>query len=157
MCDARCASPSALTRRGFLAESTVAAVGALLAACGDGQLGPTITPDDGATLTVRLSDFPALEQVGVPVRVDANSNKPRALVRTGPATFVAFELLCTHQGAPLNVQADGFACSLHRARFAAEGRPVVGPSGDARTIASVAPLKQLPVEVNRAAGVVRIG
>lgn len=157
MCDAQCGSRSALTRRGFLAESTVAAVGALLAACGDGQLGPTITPDDGATLTVRLSDFPTLERVGVPVRVDANSSNPRALVRTGPGTFVALQLLCTHQGAPLNVQADGFACTLHRARFAADGRPVAGPRGDTGTLGSVSPLKQLPVEVNRAAGVVRIG
>lgn len=145
-----------VNRRQFLASSTLAAVAAVLAACGDGQLGPEIV-DDGTRLTVRLSDFPALEQVGVPVRVDANSSNPRALVRTGPSAFVAFQLLCTHQGAMLSVEDNGFACTLHRARFAADGNPLVGPSGDTTTLTRVAPLKQLPVEVNMAAGVVRIG
>lgn len=144
-------------RRRFIASATLAAVAAVLTACGDGQLGPQITPDDGTRLTVRLSDFPALEQVGVPVRVDGNSGNPRALVRTGAGTFAAFQMLCTHQGAPLNVQNNEFACTLHRARFAADGTPLAGPRGDSASIASVSPLKQLPVEVSMAAGIVRIG
>jgi len=150
----------ALSRRAFLAQSTLAAVSAVLvSACGDGEIGPTATTDNGTTatgtLTVRLADHPALAMVGVPVRVDPGTAQPRALVRTGANSFAAFSMICTHASCLTNVQGSQFVCPCHGSRFAATGAVLAGPSG--APASSIAPLRALAVTVDQGAGTVRIG
>lgn len=149
-----------LTRRGFLAESTLAAVAALLAACGDGQLGPTITPDAATTdsNTLRLSDYPALAVVaGVTfIRMRTVS---LALVRAGEAEFVALARACPHQGPLVDASSSGFTCPRHGARFSLAGQFVGGPAATVKTFKGLPQrnMRSYPVQYDRAAGTLTIG
>ena len=122
--DGPCAG-CAIDRRTFLSQSTLAAVTALLVeACGTGTWDPvspaaSVIPSTG--LSYRLTDYPALANVGGIVKVVDPSGGPLALVRTGAATFVALSLVCPHQGTTVNVSGSGFLCPNHGARFAANG------------------------------------
>lgn len=115
-----------LSRRAFVGSSTLLAVTALLAGCGDGQIGPggnpvgPTTPGAGGTTTIRLADYPALQNVGGIARVDTASG-PVAVVRETQSTFAAFSMVCPHQGATLNIRANGFSCPSHGATFSAAG------------------------------------
>ncbi|HET7232157.1 MAG TPA: Rieske (2Fe-2S) protein [Longimicrobium sp.] len=117
------ACQACLSRRAFVGQSTLLAVSALLAGCGDGQIGP-VGPAAGGTqggsTTVRLADYPALQTVGGMVRVNTGSG-PVAVVRATQATFAAFSMVCPHQGATLNLRAAGFSCPSHGATFNAGG------------------------------------
>ncbi len=126
MCDG-CASTS---RREFIARATLASVVALLAACGDGQIGaglPTdVNPGGGTTTTsgklvVALAKFAALANVGGVARVDGNTRTPVAVARTGTSTFVALSMICPHQGTTVNIVGGGFLCPNHGARFTSAG------------------------------------
>lgn len=136
---ASCSAPSAsssivgvddLTRRGFLSVSAAgAALALLVAACGDGQIGAGSPTDPGGgtvpasgALVVKLSTFPALASVGGAARVDGNTHKPIALVRTGSETFVALSMACPHQGTTVRIVGSGFFCPNHGAQFALGGQ-----------------------------------
>lgn len=121
-----CGSRDGVTRRDFIASSTLAAVAAMLAACGDGQIGmssPTglALPGGAGALTVNVADFPALANVGGMARVDGGIGAPVALVRTGTSSFAAFSLVCPHQGSTVNISGAGFRCPNHGATFDASG------------------------------------
>jgi cytochrome b6-f complex iron-sulfur subunit len=119
-----------VNRRAFLAKSALAAAAfAGLDACGDGQIGaPERAPTPvGGPYTIRLADFPALQQVGT--LVDLGSAAPeRAAIRTGPTTFVAFSKLCTHQQCTTDVRNNRFDCPCHGSRFANDGSVITGPA-----------------------------
>lgn len=121
-----------VSRREFVARSTLAAVAAFLAACGDGQIGayvstaPGSTPGNRAGLTVRVADFPALANVGGIARVDGGVGIPVALVRTGASSFAAFSMVCPHQGTTINIAGSGFKCPNHGATFDASGANIGG-------------------------------
>src|SRR3569833_1529824 len=84
-----------MNRRGFLAKSALAAATLVAAeACGDGQIGPRPITDIGGAVTVKLSDFPALADVGTVVDI----GHERAVIRTGATTFRAHSKVCTHEG-----------------------------------------------------------
>ena len=84
-CSARAAhSASSLDRRTFVAQSTLAAVGALLAsACGGGAsaTGPG-GPGGSGSLSVQVSQYPALATVGGIARVDSGGGTPVAAVQS---------------------------------------------------------------------------
>ncbi len=117
-----------LSRREFVARSTLAAVAAVLAgACGDGIIGatgPVGTPGNGAggatVSTFRLSDLPALANVGGIAAANAGG-APIALVRTGATTVAAFSLACPHQGTTVTIVGSGFRCPNHGATFTSAG------------------------------------
>lgn len=164
MCDERCViqrfggdgEPRIVgpSRRQFISRSVVAACAALLAqACGDGEIGgvgpaPPEVLDEG--LTVRISDFPALQQVGGIARVDGNTSNPIAVSRLGPNAFVALSMICPHAGyKPIDILSTGFRCPNHKAMFAADG----DWTGGQRT----RDLQSYPVSYNAAGGTLVIG
>lgn len=98
----------------------MAAVAALLDACSVGG-GNFFTGPSGGPLTVKVSDFPALATVGGIARVDNGNGAPTALVRTGTSTFRGVTMVCTHQGATIDVSGSGFRCPNHGAIFNSAG------------------------------------
>jgi Rieske Fe-S protein len=150
--DGPCAA-CAIDRRTFLSQSTLAAVTALLVeACGTGTWDPVSPPTNvipSTGLSYRLSDYPALANVGGIAQVVDPTGVPLALVRTGAATFVALSLVCPHQGTTVNVSGSGFLCPNHGARFAADGTWTGGQA--------TASLTSYPVTYNASAGNLSIG
>jgi Rieske Fe-S protein len=98
----------------------MAAAALMLGACSSAAVDFFTGPSGGA-LTVRLSDFPALASVGGLARVDMNVGAPTALVRTGASSFLGLTMVCTHQGATINIDGAGFRCPNHGALFNAAG------------------------------------
>ena len=141
-----------VNRRDFLTRSALAAAALVaLEGCGDGQIGP---PDrsgaqpSGGAVTIKLSDFPALATVGVPVIL----KNERAVVRTGASSFVAVSRICTHQGCDIDVQGDHFQCPCHLSQFTATGAVIRGPT----TGESIGPLHQLAVTFDATAGTLTV-
>jgi Rieske Fe-S protein len=116
---ARCSAVS-VDRRTFLSAATLAAVVALLQACGS-STADFFTGPSGGALTVKLSDFPVLASVGGLARVDNGVGAPTALVRTGASSFRGVTMVCTHQGATIDVTGSSFRCPNHGALFNAAG------------------------------------
>lgn len=142
------------SRRQFVAQATLAAVAALLtSACGDGEIGGggvTAPPVLAEGFTIRIADFPALQQVGGIARVDGGSQNPLAVSRLGPTSFVALSMTCPHAGyRPINIAASGFRCPNHGAVFAADG----SWTGGQRT----RDLQSYPTVYNAGAGTLAIG
>jgi Rieske Fe-S protein len=164
MCDERCPVHRAgrgetyeiigPSRRQFIAQSTLAAIVALLTtACGDGEIGGVGPPAPEVLaqgFTIRITDFPALQQVGGIARVDGNTSNPLAVSRLGPSTFAALSMICPHAGyKPISILSSGFRCPNHRALFAADGNWI----GGQRT----KDLQSYPVTHNAGAGTLTIG
>jgi cytochrome b6-f complex iron-sulfur subunit len=134
-----CTGCGGMDRRAFLAAGTVAAVSALLAACGGDATGPQ--PSGPYTITV--ADYPALASVGGIAVV----NGAVAVVRTNTG-YVALSRVCPHQGATVNATSGGFTCPRHGARFNATG----GWVGGERTSS----MRQLASTFNEASGVLTV-
>jgi Rieske Fe-S protein len=124
MAEARaCDHSCAIGRREFLSGTAALAALAMLEACGAGTLtGVDAGTLGGGPIVVTLSQYPALANIGTPVRVDGGSGTPVALVRTSSATFTALSMVCTHQGTTVNISGGGFLCPNHGARFASSGQ-----------------------------------
>jgi Rieske Fe-S protein len=112
-----------LSRRAFLGQSALAAA-ALLAACGDGQIGGGGTTGPIQSVTVTASAFPGLATVDTLVDINAQI----AAKRTGPATFVAFSRACTHEGTRIDLVQTGFFCPSHGSQFDNNGHVTAGPA-----------------------------
>jgi cytochrome b6-f complex iron-sulfur subunit len=107
------------SRRDFLASGAAAAITAVLAtACGGNGGGDTVTGP--VSLTVQVSSYTALANVGGMARVTA-SGTPIAVVRTGMDTFAAYSLICPHRGCTVDINGSGFVCPCHGARFSSTG------------------------------------
>ena len=98
------------------------AVGAVLSACGDGVIGSGVdnTLTGPVNLTVKVSDYAALGTVGGIVRLNGTST-PIAVVRSATATYLAFSMICPHQGTTIGITSSGFKCPNHQATFNAAG------------------------------------
>ena len=110
-------------RRQFLSAAALAAVSAMLAACGASDaLAPALT----SAVTVNVSTYPALGSVGGVALVTLQGS-PFAIVRTGTSSFLALSRICPHQGSTVNtVSGGGFLCPNHGARFDANGNWIGG-------------------------------
>jgi cytochrome b6-f complex iron-sulfur subunit len=138
-----------VSRRQFLAKSALGAAAlATLDACGDGQIGPSAVKL-GSGVTINVSDFPGLTNVGTVVAITGD----RALVRTSATTFQGFSRVCTHQGCVTDIRNNRFECPCHGSIFSSDGSVVRGPD-----IASppIAPLDKLAATFNQAAGTVTV-
>lgn len=114
--------PSCLDRRAFLTNTSLLAVGALLAsACGNGTIGGGITDIGTVGVTVKLSDYPALATVGGIARLNGTAS-PIAVVREAVAEYRAFSMVCPHQGTTIGINGTGFLCPNHEARFSGTGK-----------------------------------
>lgn len=138
-------------RRDFLSTTTLAAVGAVLAACGGGGGdGPTspgggnvpTTPTAGSKLTIRIADFPALATVGGIAAVGDLGGVPVAVVRSAATTYLGFSRICTHESCVVNVGSTGFNCPCHGSTYNAAGTNTGGPAPR--------PLAALRVSINGA-------
>ena len=127
-------------RREFLSQATLAAVSALLAGCsggGDGTFAPKPANTEpapgtsGGTLTVTLSAFPALVNIGGIAAVGSLGLKPVAVVRTGASGYTALSRVCTHAGCDVNIAGGGFSCPCHGSQFDATGQATNGPAENA--------------------------
>jgi Rieske Fe-S protein len=141
----RCTGCTPIDRRSFLAQSTLVALGALLAGCST-STGPGGT---GLPLVVNLLDFPALGPVGGIARVDNGSGTPVAVVHVSESSYLAFSLVCPHQGYLVAPNGSAFLCTGHGARFAADGHWIGGqPTGN---------LRGLPVAAGDTPGTLIVG
>ena len=120
---AHCGEQSGTTRREFITAAAASAVAALLVtACGGGSASDsTGVVDTGpVSLSVQVSNYAALANVGGIARVDSGGS-PVAAVRTGASTFAAFSLICPHFGCTVGINGSAFLCPCHGARFASSG------------------------------------
>ena len=123
-------SSDQVDRRQLLKQGVLAAVAATLSAtvsaCARAALPVNTAPTTSTTplgawsIRVRPADFPALANVWGIARVDGDSDKPVAVVRT-PTGFAAFSLRCPHAGATVEFSGDKFVCPGHGAEFKADG------------------------------------
>jgi cytochrome b6-f complex iron-sulfur subunit len=108
-----------LGRREFLQRSALfAAAAAALAACAPSDAtGPSL----GGMVQVKVTDYPALANVGGIATLTTSNGSPIAVVRTGAESFVALSRVCPHQGATVNSTGSGFFCPGHGAQFSDTG------------------------------------
>jgi len=140
-----------MNRRGFLAKSALAAATLVAAeACGDGQIGPRAVTDTSGAITVKLTDFPGLANVGTIVDI----GHERAVERTGATTFRAHSKICTHEGCDVDIRNNRFECPCHGSIFAADGSVIRGPSV---APVPIGPLPALAVTFDSAAGTITVG
>jgi cytochrome b6-f complex iron-sulfur subunit len=119
-----------LSRREFLTKSTLAVAGAaaVVAGCGDGQIGGVTTlPSLDTPLTLKVSTVPALATVGQLAIHPTNGGV--ALKRTGPSTFLALSTTCTHEGTRISLLgSNSFECPNHGSRFDSDGNVTRQPN-----------------------------
>jgi len=120
-----------LSRRAFLAKSTlaVAGVAALTAGCGDGQIGGFATTAPIVTgLTLKVSTVPALATVGLLALHPTDARI--AIKRTGSTTFLALSTTCTHEGTRIDIVGNrlSFECPNHGSRFDSDGNVTRQPN-----------------------------
>ena len=114
---------SLIDRRRFVTMGALAAAAAALAACGG--LGSPITGPSSVSLSLKVSDYASLANVGGVALVSA-SGSPIAVVRTSATTFIALSRICPHQGGTIETASGGFFCPNHGAEFNLSGTWVGG-------------------------------
>ena len=72
---------------------------------------------------------------------------PVAIARTGTSQYIAFNLLCPHQGVTVTRNESGWVCNAHGSEFEADGDLVLGPATTGLT--------RLPMKISK--GVATIG
>ena len=117
---AHCAGQSGTSRREFIAASAASAVAALLVTACGGASGTTGVNTGPVSLSVQVSSYSALANVGGIAEVDRGGT-PVAAVRTGANSFAAFSLICPHNGCKVGITGSSFVCPCHGARFASSG------------------------------------
>jgi len=122
---ASCAEKAGTSRREFITTSAASAVAALLVAACGGASGTTGIGGGPVTLSVQVSNFPALANVGGIARVDTGGT-PVAAIRTGATTFAALSLICPHFGCTVGINGRAFLCPCHGAQFASTGTWIGG-------------------------------
>ena len=114
-----------LSRREFLTRSTLAVAGAaaIVAGCGDGQIGAggATAPIITTPLTFKVSAVPALATVGQFAFAPTDSRI--AVKRTGADTFFALSTTCTHEGTMIDIVNNNtsFQCPNHGAQYDSSG------------------------------------
>jgi cytochrome b6-f complex iron-sulfur subunit len=118
---AHCGDQGGTSRREFLTTSAASVAAALLVtACGGASDSTGVVDTGPVSLSVQVSGYAELANVGGIARVDSGGT-PVAAVRTGANTFAAFSLICPHFGCTVGINASAFLCPCHGARFASSG------------------------------------
>jgi len=82
----------------------------------------------GGRLSVNLKAVPALAKVGGATRIGSVKGVPVAIARTGTSKYIAFNLLCPHQGVTVTRNENGWVCKAHLSEFEPDGDLVLGPA-----------------------------
>lgn len=108
-----------LTRRGFVAGSTIAACACLTGAASlvAAAPGPAGTVDVGA-----VSDYPA-DAIS-----DRFAKSHKLLVIRHADKLYATSAICTHKSCTLKLKDNTIACPCHSSKFSNEGVPTGGPA-----------------------------
>jgi Rieske Fe-S protein len=121
---------NSVSRRSFLVGAcTIATLGmgsALLA--DDAQAATGIKRRKDGRVDVAMKRVRGLGTVGGAVVLGTVKGVPAAVVRTGPDTYTALDLRCTHQGVPVNPGGPGWSCPAHASQFEIDGDVVRGPA-----------------------------
>jgi Rieske Fe-S protein len=114
--------PVQICRREFVVRGSAGLSALLLAACAGVDTSPL-----SSSVVVNVANYTKLANVGGIVRINETST-PVALERTGTSTFVAYSLICPHQGQTVQVTGStpAFFCPGHGAQFNANGQNVGG-------------------------------
>ena len=115
-----------VSRRTFLAGVCGVAFSAIPTLSADAASAVKKLPN--GKLSVNLKNLPALAAVGSSVRIGNFKGKPVALTKTGPTSFVAFSLICPHQGVTVIKDGDKWICDAHGSQFEANGDLNLGPA-----------------------------
>ena len=118
----------ALDRREFLGQATLASVAIVLGACGGGPTGPGDVTPGPSSISVKLSDFPALNAIGGIAAVGTVLLSPVAVVRTGQSSYLALSRICTHASCVIDLASSGFSCPCHGSRYDSQGNVTNGPA-----------------------------
>jgi Rieske Fe-S protein len=114
--------PVQIGRREFVGRASVGLGALLIAACQ-----ADTSPLSGSVI-VPVANHPALANIGGIVRVTETAT-PIALERTGATSFVAYSLVCPHEGGTVGIVGNAsvpFVCPNHGAQFNAAGQNVGG-------------------------------
>jgi len=101
----------------------------------------------GGRISVKLKAVSALAKVGGATRVGSVKGVPVAIARTGTSKYIAFNLLCPHQGVTVTRNEKGWVCSAHLSEFEPDGDLVLGPATTG--------LARVPIKISK--GVATIG
>ena len=122
-------SEKELSRRAVLCGAALLAVGltkekalAAVPATGISQV--------GKKLKIDLTKNKALAKVGGAIQIDLSDGSSIAVVRTAAGTkgLAALSLACTHAGATVMQQGNGWLCPAHGSQFALNGKLIQGPA-----------------------------
>ena len=121
-----------------------------VAALGATALTPLAPAEAASAIKVRKDGkvevrLAALKKVGAVVRIPT---KNAALVRTGPKQYIAYNLACTHMGAPVDPTGSVWVCPAHGSEYNPRNGDVVrGPAQ--------APLHRIRVHIAKGIALVR--
>ena len=122
-------SEKELSRRAVLCGAALLAVG-LTAEKALAAVPATGVSQVGKKLKIDLTKNKALAKVGGAIQVDLSDGSSLAVVRTAAGTkgLVALSLACTHAGATVMQQGNGWLCPAHGSQFALNGKLIQGPA-----------------------------
>ena len=115
-----------ISRRSFIAG--VCAVVALGGSEVPAAANTAVKKLPGGRLSVNLKAVPALAKVGGATRIGSVKGVPVAIARTGASKYIAFNLLCPHQGVTVTRNENGWVCKAHLSEFEPDGDLVLGPA-----------------------------
>lgn len=138
-----------MNRRHFLTTTALSAASLVVAGCGDGEISgvpPQIIELPSGQITLKVGDVSELATNGVLARPFANIG----VKRTGPTTFIAMQLVCTHQGCPVTISTNTrLDCPCHFSQFDGDGNVTRGPANR--------PLPRYPTSYDAASDILTIG
>ncbi len=138
-------------RRAFLAGVcglAAAGFGAALLA-DDASAATGIVRKKNGQVEVTVKRVPGLRQVGSSVLLGNVKGVPTAVIRTGPSSYSALNLRCTHQGVTVERMGDSWNCPAHGSQFAFAGGLERGPAQS--------PLASVKSAFNARRGVLTVG
>ena len=115
-----------ISRRSFIAG--VCAVVALSGSELPAAANTAVKKLPGGRISVNLKAVPALAKVGGAAKIGSVKGGPVAIARTGTSKYIAFNLLCPHQGVTVTQNEKGWVCNAHGSEFEADGDLVLGPA-----------------------------
>jgi len=115
-----------ISRRSFIAG--VCAVVALGGSELPASANTAVKKLPGGRISVNLKAVPALAKVGGAAKIGSVKGVPVAIARTGTSKYIAFNLLCPHQGVTVTQTEKGWVCNAHGSEFESDGDLVLGPA-----------------------------